>query len=110
MIEKYHSVFELLERRHRHLEVEETENEFEESAVRAVMASVRECMGMNELALTEGRKILWDEFEDSSTENETENWEGKVEVIVGVVEEKSDNSGEEEEKGVADGLGDWEEV
>jgi hypothetical protein len=70
LIEKYTEVFRLLEAKWRGLQRDlawETSDVFEDNVVRAVMASVRECMELNELAMEEGRRLLWEEFEDAGS-------------------------------------------
>lgn len=95
----------------------ETKNAFEEGVLRAVMASVRECMGMNELAMEEGRRVLWGQaFEeegesgdgDADIDAEVEGFEAQENV--GVVNGGEEGQIEEEVKEKVEVEQEWEQI
>jgi hypothetical protein len=114
LIEKYSEVFDMLEIKYWALErvlSSEVKDGFEESVIRAVITSIRDCMGMNELAMEHGRRVLWKGFE------EKEDWHTDDFAHDRAVPAEMQVEGEsevDEEKGEievgAEGEGDWERI
>lgn len=116
LIDTYTEVFDMLEVKYRGLERVlkwEAKNAFEEGVVMAVMASIRDCMERNELAMENRRRALWgQDFEKSDVED------GDVDVEAKSLKgQENVGAGNQGEKGQAEvvkdkvkGEQEWEQV
>ncbi len=98
LVAQFSSVFDGLKDKVQELEkklAEDTKDCFQERALRAVLAYVREIMAVNELVLEEARRALWDGFErregDSGATRLVEGVEG-----LGLNGEEGQGNGENE--------------